>query len=322
MSTKSKIIASGALLVVTTPLMMNGHSVFADGTDTNADSASSASLTTPVTDPSATLKTVTTVNGNALSKDKAILPGDDIAWDVIATPGNTGLMTYFKDELPKGVKFSPNSKYAVTAYAVNNDGTLGDDVTNDGTVQLNGRTVTWTPKDPDKYFFTGSENQSNRILFHLTTVAENDVDPDAVLENLATLRVTNPRNRDKPTDVTSVARVHTVKDLDPTLAKKVSNDDGKTWTDFEKLASEDQQYEYALTATLPVGTMKSSFTIDDPLETIQSYNKDDIKIYQGDYAASMAAAAGSQTNDTATPSSASDSQATDASSSCTINYRR
>lgn len=319
MSTRSKIIASGTLLVATAPLLMNDQSVFADDTATTAtaDSASSSAVTTPVTDPEATLKTVATVNGNALTKDKAILPGDDVAWDVIATPGNTGLMTYFMDELPKGLKFSPNSKYAVTAYAVNNDGTLGDEVTNDGTIQINGQTVTWTPKDASKYFFTGADNKANRVLFHLTTVAENDVDPDVVLENLATLRVTNPKNPNIPNDITSKARVHTVKELDPTLAKKVSADNGKTWTDFEQLVSQDQTYDYSLTAILPVGTMKSSFTIDDPLDTIQSYNKDDIKIYQGDYAASMAVAAGSQTNNTASPSSAIDSNATAASSSST-----
>jgi hypothetical protein len=311
---KNSMIATGALAVLVAPTLTETTVMAANDANGLASSSSTTSSTSEVTDPGATMKTVATVNGIPLTKDKAIMPGDDVTWDVIATPGNTGTMTYFKDELPDGLKFSPNSKYAVTAYAVNNDGTLGDEVTNDGKLEISGQTVTWTPKDPEKYFYVGGDGISNRILFHITTKAENDVNPEVILENLATLRVTNPKTN-KPTDVTDKARVHTVAELAPTLQKSVSADKGATWNDFVKLANKDATYEYALKATVPVGAMKSELVIHDPMEHVQTFNKDSIKVYAGDYTASTAAAASSAATSSTSSSASSATGSTNSAAS-------
>ncbi|MDR3241689.1 MAG: hypothetical protein LBT37_05915 [Lactobacillaceae bacterium] len=267
------------------PLLGNAVIYAEDSATITNDTASSSSTSTTNstaadTDPVATLKSMVTVNGNPLTKDKAIMAGDDVTWDVIATPGNTGLMTYFQDKLPNGVKLSPNSTLAIQAFNINNDGTQGDEITSEGTTKINGQTITWTPKDPVKYFYVGSTGTQNRILFHISTVAQQNIDPDYILENLGTLRVTNPKDPDNPVDVTSKARVHTVRDLAPTLQKAVSDDDGATWTDFAQLPSKDSLYEYKLTADIPVGMMKSSFSIDDPMVNVQSFDKDSVKIYR------------------------------------------
>jgi len=317
MNKKIKNVTLGAMaLSAVGPLVANGI-IYADdsATITNDTATSSSTSTTNSTaadtDPAATLKSMVTVNGNPLTKDKAIMAGDDVTWDVIATPGNTGLMTYFQDKLPNGVKLSPNSTLAIQAFNINNDGTQGDEITSEGTTKINGQTITWTPKDPVKYFYVGSTGTQNRILFHISTVAQQNIDPDYILENLGTLRVTNPKDPDNPVDVTSKARVHTVRDLAPTLQKAVSDDDGATWTDLAQLPSKDSLYEYKLTADIPVGMMKSSFTIDDPMVNVQSFDKDSVKVYR---VLPKATKTDDTSSDASSSAASADSQAADANS--------
>lgn len=272
--TKRKFLYSAMVLATLAPSML-GVTALAETESSKENNIGSISK-----DPEATLKSVITVNGNPLAKDQAILPGDSITWDIIARPGNTGLLKSFEDTLPKGVKFDPNSKYAVTVYNVNNDGTIGDEITDEGTGSINGKTFTWIPKDPLKYFYVGEESKQNRILFHITTKAEGSVDPDTILENLATITTVNPKN-DKEQVVTDTARVHTVKEIKPTLVKHVSVDDGKTWLDKGELKNKDDLYTYRVLATIPVHSVESHFSITDPMENVQSFKE--VTIYEGVY---------------------------------------
>ena len=141
--------------------------------------------------------TVVSVNGNKLQKADIVKIGDTVTWDVIVTPGNTALMKSFKDELPEGIKFEPNSEKAFTVFAVNDDGSLGRDITAEGKIVIDGRTFTWTPENPNKYFFSG-KGSTNRLLFHITSVVEHSVKPDTVLENTGTIEFNNPKGNTPP----------------------------------------------------------------------------------------------------------------------------
>ena len=271
---KKRLLASTLAIGLFAPSVFNTAMTFADANDNVPDGKNEAQ------DPQATLKSVVRVNGNLLVKDQPVMAGDTVTWDIITRAGNTGVMKHFKDELPKGMKFNPNSKYAITVYKVNNDGTIGDEITTEGKLDINGKEATWTPKDPLKYFYTGEASDSNRLLFHITAVVENNVDPETVLVNNAKLTVVNPKN-EKEQVVTDKAQVHTLKEITPTLLKHVSTDNGNKWLDKGVLATRDDEYIYRLLATIPVHAVESDFRISDPMENVQSYKE--IHIYEGIY---------------------------------------
>ncbi|WP_171300097.1 LPXTG cell wall anchor domain-containing protein [Enterococcus cecorum] len=271
---KKRLLASTLAIGLLAPSVCNTAMTFADANDNVPDGKNETQ------DPQATLKSVVRVNGNLLVKDQPVMAGDTVTWDIITRAGNTGVMKHFKDELPKGIKFNPNSKYAITVYKVNNDGTIGDEITTEGKLDINGKEATWTPKDPLKYFYTGEASDSNRLLFHITAVVENNVDPETVLVNNAKLTVVNPKN-EKEQVVTDKAQVHTLKEITPTLLKHVSTDNGNKWLDKGVLATRDDEYIYRLLATIPVHAVESDFRISDPMENVQSYKE--IHIYEGIY---------------------------------------
>lgn len=271
---KKRLLASTLAIGLLAPSVFNTAMTFADANDNVPDGKNETQ------DPQATLKSVVRVNGNLLVKDQPVMAGDTVTWDIITRAGNTGVMKHFKDELPKGMKFNPNSKYAITVYKVNNDGTIGDEITTEGKLDINGKEATWTPKDPLKYFYTGEASDSNRLLFHITAVVENNVDPETVLVNNAKLTVVNPKN-EKEQVVTDKAQVHTLKEITPTLLKHVSTDNGNKWLDKGVLATRDDEYIYRLLATIPIHAVESDFRISDPMENVQSYK--DVHIYEGIY---------------------------------------
>lgn len=271
---KKRLLASTLAIGLLAPSVFNTAMTFADANDNVPDGKNETQ------DPQATLKSVVRVNGNLLVKDQPVMAGDTVTWDIITRAGNTGVMKHFKDELPKGMKFNPNSKYAITVYKVNNDGTIGDEITTEGKLDINGKEATWTPKDPLKYFYTGEASDANRLLFHITAVVENNVDPETVLVNNAKLTVVNPKN-EKEQVVTDKAQVHTLKEITPTLLKHVSTDNGNKWLDKGVLATRDDEYIYRLLATIPVHAVESDFRISDPMENVQSYK--DVHIYEGIY---------------------------------------
>lgn len=271
---KKRLLASTLAIGLLAPSVFNTAMTFADANDNVPDGKNETQ------DPQATLKSVVRVNGNLLVKDQPVMAGDTVTWDIITRAGNTGVMKHFKDGLPKGMKFNPNSKYAITVYKVNNDGTIGDEITTEGKLDINGKEATWTPKDPLKYFYTGEASDSNRLLFHITAVVENNVDPETVLVNNAKLTVVNPKN-EKEQVVTDKAQVHTLKEITPTLLKHVSTDNGNKWLDKGVLATRDDEYIYRLLATIPVHAVESDFRISDPMENVQSYK--DVHIYEGIY---------------------------------------
>ena len=192
--------------------------------DTKADS---------LIDAKTQMTTVVAVNGNKLVKDKTVNPGDTVTFDIVYTPGNKGLMTDFTDTLPVGLKFNPNSKFAVTVFAVNNDGTVGDEITDKGKGSISGKTTKWVPTNPKDYFFLGKTGTQNRVLFHITTVVENGAKDGQVMKNVANGTTDNPKQPGKPEVVTDEATVK-IPDSpkDPSIHKSVYLQDEKGGIDL------------------------------------------------------------------------------------------
>ncbi len=192
--------------------------------DTKADS---------LIDAKTQMTTVVAVNGNKLVKDKTVNPGDTVTFDIVYTPGNKGLMTDFTDTLPVGLKFNPNSKFAVTVFAVNNDGTVGDEITDKGKGSISGKTYKWVPTNPKDYFFLGKTGTQNRVLFHITTVVENGAKDGQVMKNVANGTTDNPKQPGKPEVVTDEATVK-IPDSpkDPSIHKSVYLQDEKGGIDL------------------------------------------------------------------------------------------
>jgi len=143
------------------------------------------------------LVSVVSVNGNKLVDADIVNIGDTVTFDIVVTPGNVNLMSIFKDTLPEGLKFLPNSKMAYTVYLVNNDGSIGKEITEEGVAKIDGKVFTWTPNEPSNYLFMGASGESNRLLFHITAVVEHAVKPDTVLDNIAEIEFKNPRDPNK-----------------------------------------------------------------------------------------------------------------------------
>ena len=169
------------------------------------------------------LTQVLTVNGRKLADKVTVNAGDNVTFDIIVTPGNQGLMTQFSDTLPDGLVFNPGSDRAISVYAVNNDGTVGDEITNEGKVVLNGNTVTWTPTDATQYFFAGKSGTKNRLLFHITTKAVSTVKAGSTLTNTAKMDLENPKDPENPPKpVEDKAEVEIpAHPEDPSIAKSV-----------------------------------------------------------------------------------------------------
>ena len=152
------------------------------------------------------LTTVVTVNGNKLKKFDVVNVGDQVTFDIILRPGNKALMENFVDTLPEGLKFETNSEYSYRVYAVNNDGTIGNDITDEGKSVINGRTFTWTPKNPEKYFFGGKNGVKNRLLFRIQTLVEHGVKPDTILTNVGETTF-KPKGKEEPKKLSDKASV-------------------------------------------------------------------------------------------------------------------
>lgn len=266
----TNIIMLGTTIV---PLVSSVGTAFADNASSSAHS-SSAVTTNPSSKASSAssvddefgaksgLTQVVSVNGHKLLKDEAVKAGDTVAWDVIVTPGNEGLMKTFTDTLPEYLKFNPDSKYCVTVYDVNNDGTIGKEITNDGEGKIDGKTYTWTPKTATNYVFVGSQGKENRLLFHITTKVVGDAPFASDFINHATLTTTH----DKKTDS---AEVHTpAEPKTPTIHKSVYAEDEKGNLVIPKADSKNQ-------ADLPKTVSQSS---DDKAQAKEIANSLDGKV--------------------------------------------
>ena len=173
------------------------------------------------------LTTVVTVNGNKLKKFDVVNVGDQVTFDIILRPGNKALMENFVDTLPEGLKFETNSEYSYRVYAVNNDGTIGNDITDEGKSVINGRTFTWTPKNPEKYFFGGKNGVKNRLLFRIQTLVEHGVKPDTILTNVGETTF-KPKGKEEPKKLSDKASVKVpATPRQPKVTKSVYAEDSK-----------------------------------------------------------------------------------------------
>jgi hypothetical protein len=216
------LVTVGIIGVTVAPVLSPVTQVLAAETGSSSSSEANKPSDVKTVDPKSELTQVVSVNGNKLVKDKVVKPGDTVTFDIVYFPGNKGLMTEFKDTLPDGLKFNPNSKYAATVFAVNNDGTVGDEITDKGKAKLEGKTWSWVPNNPKDYFFVGKEGKQNRLLFHITTTVENNAEAGKIMENLASGTTENPKDPGKPTTVDDTAKIRIPKDpKDPTIEKSV-----------------------------------------------------------------------------------------------------
>lgn len=229
------------------------------------------------------------VTDNAFGKDRPVLAGDEIQWDVINTGGNKGYITKVTDTLPDELAFTPNSPKAVEFYEVNYDGTIGNDITSQWTVKISGQTMTATPKNPKKYFYVGAESEKSkptRFMYRIYSVIRSNVPSGEDFVNNAHLILKNhdswEKGKKKPGEdvgLTSNAKVHTPKYTKPTLIKQESKDGGKTWTDDLALDSVSSNYMYRIVVALPPQMAKESLQIFDNMEDI--IDASELKVFWG-----------------------------------------
>ena len=144
-------------------------------------------------------KSVFKVNGRVIDKFQEVYPGDNVVSDTVFYAKN-GLLQDFKITLPESVVFNPDNQYALTVYNVNDDGSIGSEITSEGTTSIKGEEIHWVPKDPTRYVYKKGGNQ-NRIVFHLNAHIQGTVNPGSYLKILTEGTI---KDKDTPTKVETI----------------------------------------------------------------------------------------------------------------------
>lgn len=144
-------------------------------------------------------KSVFKVNGRVIDKFQEVYPGDNVVSDTVFYAKN-GLLQDFKITLPDLVVFNPDNQYALTVYNVNDDGSIGSEITSEGTTSIKGQEIHWVPKDPTRYVYKKGGNQ-NRIVFHLNAHIQGTVNPGSYLKILTEGTI---KDKDTPTKVETI----------------------------------------------------------------------------------------------------------------------
>lgn len=144
-------------------------------------------------------KSVFKVNGRVIDKFQEVYPGDNVVSDTVFYAKN-GLLQDFKITLPESVVFNPDNQYALTVYNVNDDGSIGSEITSEGTTSIKGQEIHWVPKDPTRYVYKKGGNQ-NRIVFHLNAHIQGTVNPGSYLKILTEGTI---KDKDTPTKVETI----------------------------------------------------------------------------------------------------------------------
>lgn len=144
-------------------------------------------------------KSVFKVNGRVIDKFQEVYPGDNVVSDTVFYAKN-GLLQDFKITLPESVVFNPDNQYALTVYNVNDDGSIGSEITSEGTTSIKGQEIHWVPKDPTRYVYRKGGNQ-NRIVFHLNAHIQGTVNPGSYLKILTEGTI---KDKDTPTKVETI----------------------------------------------------------------------------------------------------------------------
>ena len=144
-------------------------------------------------------KSVFKVNGRVIDKFQEVYPGDNVVSDTVFYAKN-GLLQDFKITLPDSVVFNPDNQYALTVYNVNDDGSIGSEITSEGTTSIKGQEIHWLPKDPTRYVYKKGGNQ-NRIVFHLNAHIQGTVNPGSYLKILTEGTI---KDKDTPTKVETI----------------------------------------------------------------------------------------------------------------------
>jgi fimbrial isopeptide formation D2 family protein/LPXTG-motif cell wall-anchored protein len=230
------------------------------------------------------------VTGHAFSKERSVLAGDLVQWDVVNTVGNQGLVMKVTDTLPDELAFVPDSPKAVEFYLVNADGSIGQEITDQWRVSIKGQTMTAYPVDPFSYRYTddkSEENHPTRFLYRVYSVVRSDVPSGVDLVNRESLFIENPpkivdgkRLDGEVIELTSDAKVYTPEYKRPTVLKQLSKDGGKTWEEESELSSISDNFMYRIVVAIPPKTAKDSLEICDDMENL--IDADAIKIYWGE----------------------------------------
>ena len=144
-------------------------------------------------------KSVFKVNGRVIDKFQEVYPGDNVVSDTVFYAKN-GLLQDFKITLPDSVVFNPDNQYALTVYNVNDDGSIGSEITSEGTTSIKGQEIHWVPKDPTRYVYRKGGNQ-NRIVFHLNAHIQGTINPGSYLKILTEGTI---KDKDTPTKVETI----------------------------------------------------------------------------------------------------------------------
>lgn len=144
-------------------------------------------------------KSIFKVNGRVIDKFQEVYPGDNVVSDTVFYAKN-GLLQDFKITLPESVVFNPDNQYALTVYNVNDDGSIGSEITSEGTTSIKGQEIHWVPKDPTRYVYKKGGNQ-NRIVFHLNAHIQGTVNPGSYLKILTEGTI---KDKDTPTKVETI----------------------------------------------------------------------------------------------------------------------
>ena len=144
-------------------------------------------------------KSIFKVNGRVIDKFQEVYPGDNVVSDTVFYAKN-GLLQDFKITLPESVVFNPDNQYALTVYNVNDDGSIGSEITSEGTTSIKGQEIHWVPKDPTRYVYKKGGNQ-NRIVIHLNAHIQGTVNPGSYLKILTEGTI---KDKDTPTKVETI----------------------------------------------------------------------------------------------------------------------
>jgi hypothetical protein len=232
------------------------------------------------------------VTGHAFSKEKAVLAGDLVQWDVINTVGNQGLLSRVTDTLPDELAFVPDSPRAVEFYEVNADGSIGREITSQWQVAIKGQTMTAYPKDAMRYRYTDAVAelaQPTRFMYRVYSVVRPGVPSGVELVNRESLVIQNPpkvvdgeRVDGEEIELTSDAKVYTPEYTRPSVIKQESQDGGETWVEDMTLTSHVDNYLYRIVVAIPPKMAQESLEIYDDMADI--IDADGISVYWGDQA--------------------------------------
>ena len=280
-NTKKKIATIAVLGIQLAPAVLQPLTVIADNSTTITSGGDIANVG-EIQDAKSGLTQVVTVNGYKLYDKVTVNPGDTVNFDVVVTPGNQSLLSEFKDTLPEGLSFADGNK-SLQVYAVNNDGSIGANVTAEGDIKVQGQVVTWTPKNPAEYIFAGKQGRKNRLVFRVSTKVSKDATHENVYVNNAESTWKNPKIPNDPG--TKKQDQATVAVREKTQINKEASADDQNYTPAAtkkaavNFTRKDSTWNWRMKVKLSNNIDYTSLAITDVLEDVQQVDLKSVHVY-------------------------------------------